>query len=87
MALNTDSEITLNDLPDNITNSKPKGNYLTDLPDSGFNLEEWIDRIFIMALKKNEWNQSRTAMYMNISRNTLIYIMEKRGLRQSGGLD
>jgi two-component system NtrC family response regulator len=34
------------------------------------------------ALEKHEWNQSQAARYLDISRKTLIYRMEKHGLGQ-----
>jgi DNA-binding NtrC family response regulator len=83
VALNTGNEISIKDLPDTIRTNKRKNIFPTDLPDSGFDLEEWTDRLVTLALEKNEWNQSRTAKFMNVSRNTLIYRMEKRGLRKN----
>ncbi len=82
VALTTGECIEVNDLPENIQKQKKGGNIPTELPDTGFDLEEWVDSVVTMALKKNGWNQSVTAKYLNVSRNTLIYRMEKRGLRQ-----
>ncbi|MFC1585150.1 sigma-54-dependent transcriptional regulator [Fibrobacterota bacterium] len=81
VALHSGSDISQNDLPDNIKEHRKTGTSIPELPDAGLDLEEWIDKMVVMALRKNEWNQSRTAKYLNISRNTLIYRMEKRGLR------
>ncbi|MBF0432160.1 MAG: sigma-54-dependent Fis family transcriptional regulator [Fibrobacteria bacterium] len=83
VALTANNEIVLNDIPDNIQKNKRQGVLPVDMPDSGIDLEEWMDRLVVRALKKNDWNQSKTAKFLNISRNTLIYRMEKRGLRRN----
>jgi two-component system NtrC family response regulator len=50
------------------------------LPDEGISLEEVEKEILVQALEKHHWNQTRAARYLNISRKTLIYRMEKFGL-------
>ncbi len=50
------------------------------LPDDGIDLEEVEREILLQALEKNDWNQTRAAQYLNITRKTLIYRMEKFGL-------
>ena len=50
------------------------------LPDEGIDLEEIEKEILVQALEKHDWNQTRAARYLNISRKTLIYRMEKFGL-------
>ena len=50
------------------------------LPDEGIDLEEIEKEILVQALERNDWNQTRAARYLNISRKTLIYRMEKFGL-------
>lgn len=47
------------------------------LPDEGIDLEAIEKEILQLALEKNHWNQTQTAKYLNISRKTLIYRMEK----------
>jgi two-component system NtrC family response regulator len=81
VALNNGDRITEKDLPEHITSSKKADTMSQKLPDSEFDLEDWIDGVMVEALKKNGWNQTRTARFLNISRNTLIYRMEKRGLK------
>jgi len=86
-ALCSDNRIRLHDLPDQITRKQPDAKNHFDLPEDGFDLEEWTDTILLQALDKNGGNQSKTARYLNISRNTLIYRLEKRPLlrnRKSG---
>ena len=55
------------------------------LPDDGISLEEVEKEILVQALEKHQWNQTRAARYLNISRKTLIYRMEKYGLAPPGG--
>jgi two-component system NtrC family response regulator len=50
------------------------------LPDDGIDLEAVEKEILEQALEKNGWNQTRAARYLNISRKTLIYRMEKFAL-------
>jgi two-component system NtrC family response regulator len=54
------------------------------LPDEGINFEEVEKQILEQALEKNAWNQTRAAKYLNLSRKTLIYRMEKFGLVAPG---
>jgi DNA-binding NtrC family response regulator len=53
-----------------------------DLPDEGIDLEEVEKEILLQALQKHVWNQTQAARYLNISRKTLIYRMEKFGMRE-----
>jgi two-component system NtrC family response regulator len=50
------------------------------LPDEGIDLEEVEKEILLRALEKHGWNQTHAAKYLNISRKTLIYRMEKFAL-------
>lgn len=50
------------------------------LPDEGISLEEVEREILLQALEKHNWNQTRAAKYLDVSRKTLIYRMEKFGL-------
>jgi two-component system NtrC family response regulator len=50
------------------------------LPDEGIDLEQVEKEILSQALQRHSWNQTRAAQYLNISRKTLIYRMEKFGL-------
>ena len=47
------------------------------LPEEGIDLEEVEKEILLQALEKHAWNQTQAAKYLNISRKTLIYRMEK----------
>lgn len=50
------------------------------LPEEGIDLEQIEKEILLQALERHSWNQSRAARYLNISRKTLIYRMEKFAL-------
>lgn len=52
------------------------------LPEEGLDLEEVEREIIRQALERHDWNQTHTARYLNITRNTLIYRMQKFGLAQ-----
>jgi transcriptional regulator with PAS, ATPase and Fis domain len=69
------------DLPAQIRQAKSRVSAINlTLPDQGISLEELEKEILIQALEKHQWNQTRAARYLNISRKTLIYRMEKFGL-------
>jgi DNA-binding NtrC family response regulator len=69
------------DLPQHLRNAKSRISAISlKLPDEGISLEEIEKEIIVQALEKHQGNQTRTARYLNISRKTLIYRMEKFGL-------
>jgi DNA-binding NtrC family response regulator len=75
-------EITLEDLPPNLRQEPSELDRLQlELPDSGISLEGVERELILRALEKCKWNQSKAARYLDISRRTLIYRMEKFGLR------
>lgn len=76
-------DITLNDLPDFLRRERPKVEELhLDLPPQGISLEGVEKELIVRALEKFNWNQTHAAQYLDISRKTLIYRMEKFGLRK-----
>jgi two-component system, NtrC family, response regulator len=60
--------------------ARPEG-ILGALPDDGCDLAVVERELITRALEKCGGNQSQTARYLNISRNTLIYRMDKFGLK------
>jgi two-component system NtrC family response regulator len=52
------------------------------LPDQDFQWEEVERDILLAALERHGWNQSRAARYLGMTRNTLIYRMQKFQLRE-----
>jgi two-component system NtrC family response regulator len=76
-----DSEVRLEDLPSEIRQPESRvANISLKLPDEGIDLEEVEKEILLQALEKHGWNQTQAAKYLNISRKTLIYRMEKFSL-------
>ncbi len=76
-------EVTVNDLPPNLRQERaPAAHdaFRLELPESGISLEGVERELILRALQKFEWNQSQAARYLDISRKTLIYRMEKFGL-------
>ena len=83
VVLSRGDEITLDDLPDFLRRKRPAAEELHfDLPPQGISLEAVEKELIVRALEKFHWNQTRAAQYLDISRKTLIYRMEKFGLRQ-----
>jgi two-component system NtrC family response regulator len=77
------NDITLNDLPDFLRRERPKVEELhLDLPPQGISLEGVEKELIVRALEKFNWNQTHAAQYLDLSRKTLIYRMEKFGLRK-----
>lgn len=83
LVLSTSDQIGEDDLPEEIRKSAPKGDwFLMDLPEEGISLEGIERELLIRALEKHGGNQTQAARYLDISRRTLIYRMEKHGLRR-----
>ena len=76
------------DLPASLRVEPDRKNLLQlKLPPEGISLEAVEKEMILTALRKFDWNQSRAAQYLDLSRKTLIYRMEKFGLRreENGG--
>ena len=77
--------VRFSDLPDFLRAEPGRKNTLNlTLPPEGISLEGIEKDLILMALRKCDWNQSRAAQYLDLSRKTLIYRMEKFGLRREG---
>jgi two-component system NtrC family response regulator len=76
------------DLPPEIR-SKPsvRESFELHLPEEGVSLEGVERELLLRALEKFNWNQTQAARYLDISRRTLIYRMEKHGLARQEVLD
>lgn len=84
VVLGHSDKIRAEDLPPQIRQAKSRISSINlKLPDDGISLEEVEKEILVQALQKHQWNQTRAARYLNISRKTLIYRMEKFGLSQA----
>ena len=68
-------------LPTEIRQTKSRiGSISLKLPEEGISLEEVEKEILLQALEKHHWHQTKAAQYLNISRKTLMYRMEKYDL-------
>ncbi len=86
VVLSRGPEITVHDLPDYLRRERPAAEELHfDLPPQGISLEGVERELIVRALEKFNWNQTHAARYLDISRKTLIYRMEKFGLRKEPG--
>jgi len=81
------NDVTLADLPDFLQRAAPAADTLQlDLPARGISLEGIEKELLIRALNRFQGNQTHAARYLDISRKTLRYRMEKHGLiRKSTG--
>ncbi len=87
MVFNKTGVIEVGDLPPHLLRANRSvgfGNVVMKLPEDGFSLEELEKNLLYEALRRHGWNQSKAARYLGITRNTLIYRMQKFGLREQG---
>jgi transcriptional regulator with PAS, ATPase and Fis domain len=78
VVLTAGSEITLEDLPEHLRTERDAADELRlELPAEGLSLEGVEKELIVRTLKKFSWNQTQAARYLDISRRTLIYRMEK----------
>lgn len=76
-------QITEADLPDEIRcHTAAKESFHLELPESGISLESVERELLMRALQKFNWNQTQAAQFLDISRRTLIYRMDKHNLRR-----
>lgn len=55
---------------------------IVDLPPDGYSLEDLERDIVVQALERNGWNQTRAADFLKIPRHTIIYRLEKYGIKK-----
>ena len=83
LVLDNDGVIGLDDLPDRLrTPAQRIGNVRIELPDEGISLEKVERELILTALEKHDWNQTRAAAYLDITRSTLLYRMQKYALER-----
>lgn len=83
VVLSSGGELTDADLPPEMRSvTVPTGGgFRLELPDEGISLEGVERELLLRALERFHGNQSQAARYLDVSRRTLIYRMEKYGLR------
>lgn len=73
-----DNITRMDDLPDEIVQPKlAVGKAVLQIPPEGISMAELDKELIITALERNQWNQSRAADFLRISRNVLVYRMHK----------
>lgn len=80
LAVLSGTEIKRTDLPFASTESAAPISPVSDTP---FDLEEYIDDIFISVLQRFNWNQSKTARFLKVSRNTVAYRLKRKKLQDA----
>lgn len=81
VVLSKSEELTAEYLPEIIRRQASRiAKIYLDIPEDGISLEEVEKELLVKALEKGEGNQSKAARFLNITRKTLIYRMEKHGL-------
>jgi DNA-binding NtrC family response regulator len=84
IVLGKNDEITALYFPEDIRQERLRVSQISlQLPDDGISLEDVEKELLLKALEKCEWNQTRAARFLNLTRKTLIYRMEKYGLMQA----
>jgi two-component system NtrC family response regulator len=76
-----DNVINPEDIPDHIKIKQLRSQMSLEIPDEGVKLEEVEKALIINALNKAGQNQTRAAELLNISRQTLIYRMQKYDIK------
>jgi DNA-binding NtrC family response regulator len=81
LVLDRDGVLGLDDLPERVhAQGRRFGNVRVELPDEGISLEAVERDLILAALEKHGQNQTRAAAYLDITRSTLMYRMQKHGL-------
>lgn len=88
VVLSASDEIEELDLPDEIREATPlRESLLLELPENGISLEAVERELLLRALEKFSGNQTQAARYLDISRRTLAYRMDKYALRGENEAD
>jgi len=83
LVLDRDSVLGVDDLPERLRAREHRvANLRMELPDEGVSLEDVERELLLAALHKHNWNQTRAAAFLNITRSTLVYRMQKFGLER-----
>ncbi len=83
VVLTVGDTVTLEDLPELRSAEPVTGDVLhLELGPHGLSLEAIEKELILRALRKFRWNQTQAARYLDISRRTLIYRMEKHNIRR-----
>jgi len=73
-----DNTANMEDLPDEVLQPQLTiGKALLRIPPEGLSMAELEKELVIEALERNQWHQTRAAAFLRISRNVLVYRMQK----------
>jgi DNA-binding NtrC family response regulator len=73
-----DNTASMEDLPDEVLQPQLTiGKALLHIPPDGLSMAELEKELVIEALERNQWHQTRAAAFLRISRNVLVYRMQK----------
>jgi DNA-binding NtrC family response regulator len=73
-----DELIALKDLPEEILDPQlTVGSAVLHIPPEGVSMAQVEKELVLTALERNQWNQTRAASFLRISRNVLIYRMQR----------
>jgi len=73
-----DNAANMEDLPEEILQPQVAiGKALLRIPPDGLSMADLEKELVIEALERNQWNQTRAAAFLRISRNVLVYRMQK----------
>ena len=88
VVLAAEDELAVEDLPEVLRRQPIPADMLRmDLPTEGISLESVEKELILHALVRFNWNQTQAARYLDLSRKTLIYRMERFGLRHNAGAE
>lgn len=76
-----DNIITKKNLPYEI-GEEEKRELSLSLPKEGINFEELEQELIVQALERTEYNQTRAAQLLGMTRHTLLYRMDKHGIKK-----
>jgi two-component system NtrC family response regulator len=73
-----DDQARIEDLPEEILQPQLTiGKAVLQIPPEGISLADIDKELILTALERNQWNQTRAADFLRISRNVLVYRMQK----------
>lgn len=83
VVLTRGDQIEVSDLPEPLRHQPAVLDVLhLDLPPQGISFEAVEKELILRALKKFNWNQTHAARFLDLSRKTLMYRIEKHGIRK-----
>jgi two-component system NtrC family response regulator len=78
--------VALEDLPEVLRRERPVLDAIRlELPPTPISLDAIERELIMRALARFDWNQTKAAQYLDLTRKTLIYRMERHGIRREPG--